>query len=459
MNAAGPSSHTSAAHARAHPRRRGTILIIVLWIATGLVSTALLFGQSMMLEYRAADNSVAGLEAAQAIEGARRYVGYLLANAEEPGRMLDIEAYESEAVPVGDATFWLLGRGTDDSTHGQLTFGLVDEASKLNLNIATREMLEALPTMTPELAAAIIDWRDTDSELTQDGAESQDYLLRDPTYNCKDSNFETVEELRLLMGAEWDILYGEDTNCNGVLDPNEDDDNESLPLDDRDGQLDPGVLEYLTVWSREPNTRDDGSQRINVTNDQQQQLGQLLQETFGETRAGEIQQAVGGNLENLNSLLEFYIRSRMTPDEFAQVADALSVTDDAYTSGLVNVNTAPAEVLACLPGIGEEYADSLVAYRQGKTDELDTVAWVAEVLEEEAAIQAGPYLTTRTYQFSADVAAVGRRGRGFRRVLFVFDASGDQPEVVYRRDRTRLGWPLGTDVREQLTSAQAQKGR
>ncbi|KPL10958.1 hypothetical protein AMJ85_05030 [candidate division BRC1 bacterium SM23_51] len=434
---------------------RATVLIIVLWIALGLVSIALHFGNSMMLEYRSADNSVAGLEAAQAIEGARRYIGFLLANppsGEEPGTLPDVETYVSEEVPIGDAVFWLLGRGSEDTTYNRLVFGLTDEASKLNLNTATREMLEALPGMTAELAAAIIDWRDADSELTPDGAESQNYLLRDPKYNCKDSSFETVEELRLVLGGEWNVLFGEDTNLNGVLDPNEDDADESLPQDNRDGRLDAGVLEYLTVWSREANTREDGSKRINIKNDQEQQLNQLLQETFGQQRANEILQAVGPGLANVNSVLAFYIRSRMTVEEFAQIADALSVSDDEYIKGLINVNTAGAAVLACLPGIGEENASQLVAYRQGKTDELDTVAWVTNVLDEEAAIQAGPYVTTRTYQFAADVAAVGHEGRGFRRALFIFDTSGDKPVTVYRRDRTRLGWPLGAEVREQLAS-------
>ena len=49
-------------------------------------------------------------------------------------------------------------------------FGLVDEGSKLNLNTATAAMLEALPRMTPQLAAAIIDWRDTDSTVSDNGA-------------------------------------------------------------------------------------------------------------------------------------------------------------------------------------------------------------------------------------------------------------------------------------------------
>lgn len=442
-------------------RRNGVVMVIVLWISFGLVATALYFGHSMMLEYRSADNATGGLQAAWAIEGAREYVGYVIANLEEPAQMPLLEDYEYEAVPVGEAMFWLIGRSEGKRVFDEgPTFGLMDEASKLNINVATQEMLEMLPEMTPELAAAIIDWRDEDSELTQDGAESQNYLMRDPRYNAKDGLFETIEELRLVMGADWSVLYGEDANLNGVLDDNENDGDESFPPDNSDGTLDAGLLEYLTTWSNEPNKQDDGSDRINIKGDQaSQEIQTLLQETLSEQRATEIMGAVGSNLSDINSVLEFFIRSQMTADEFGQIDNALTVTDGQYTTGLVNVNTAPAEVLACLPGIGVDFADDLVAYRQGKTETLNSVAWVAEVLDEENAIQAGPYITANTYQYLVDVAAIGRNGRGFRRVLFVIDMSEGAPTVVYRRDRSRLGWPLGQEVREQYLASGLQQGR
>src|ERR1043166_6895475 len=50
-----------------------------------------------------------------------------------------------------------------------------------------------------------------------------------------------------------DILYGEDANLNGLLDPNENDGPQTLPDDNRDGRLDHGIFEYLTVYSRQPN--------------------------------------------------------------------------------------------------------------------------------------------------------------------------------------------------------------
>ena len=82
---------------------------------------------------------------------------------------------------------------------------------------------------------------------------------------------------------------------------------------------------------------------------------------------------------------------------------------------------------------------------------------MTEVLDDTSAIEAGPYLTTGTYQFAADVAAVGHLGRGFRRTLYIFDISGGAPTVVYSRDMTRLGWPLGGEIREQYISMAEQR--
>src|SRR5258708_3587614 len=91
-------------------RPNGSVLIIVLWVAFGIVSIALYFAQSMIFELRASDTRVAELEADQAIEGAARYVTYLLSNLQDPGMFPDLQTYEREAVPVGTATFWFIGR-------------------------------------------------------------------------------------------------------------------------------------------------------------------------------------------------------------------------------------------------------------------------------------------------------------------------------------------------------------
>src|SRR6266545_5759180 len=140
-------------------RQDGSVLISVMWIAFGLVSLALYFAHSMSLELRAADNRVAGMEAEEAIAGAARYVSNVLANLQQPGALPDTNTYRFAAVPVGEATFCLIGRRDEQDAPTTAHFGLVDEASKLNLNTATTNMLLALPRMTPDLAANIISWR------------------------------------------------------------------------------------------------------------------------------------------------------------------------------------------------------------------------------------------------------------------------------------------------------------
>src|SRR5271170_4908298 len=91
-------------------RKRASVLIIVLWIAIGLVSISLYFANSMTYELRASDNRVSGLAADQAIEGAARYVGYVLSNYATNGAVPATNLFASAGVPIGDAKFWLIGR-------------------------------------------------------------------------------------------------------------------------------------------------------------------------------------------------------------------------------------------------------------------------------------------------------------------------------------------------------------
>jgi len=417
----------------------GSVLIIVMWVSFGLVSLALYFAQAMSLEMRAADNRAAALEAEQAIAGAARYVTNILARLPEPGQIPELNTYRAEAVLVGDATFWFIGRSDRTTAVDMPAFGLVDEASKLNLNTATLAMLEALPRMTPELAAAIIDWRDGDDEVTDGGAEATTYMRLNPAYQCKNTNFESVAELRLVAGAYLEILFGEDANLNGVLDSNENDGDVSTPSDNRDGTIEPGLFEYLTVHTRQPTTG------TNVSNPQQ--LASLLTDRFGAQRANQVLASIG---PGAGSVLEFYVRSGLTREEFIQIESSLVGTNGV---GLVNVNTASEAVLRCIPGIGTTNAASLVGYRQSNADKLNTLAWLTEVISRADALAAAPWVTGRTYQFSADIAAVGRHGRGYRRVKMIIDTSEGSFTFRERRDLTQFGWALGRQVRETLLLA------
>lgn len=418
--------------------RRGSVLIIVLWIAFGLVAMALFFANSMSSELRASDNRVEMLAADQAIEGAARYVTKILAEQGTNGLVPYLNDYASEAVAVGDAHFWLIGRNDGQTSLSDVSYGLVDEGSKLNINNTnvTLEMLELLPRMTTELAAAIIDWRDADEDLTSGGAEADAYARLRPPYYCKNAPFDTLGELKLVNGATMEILLGDDLNRNGVLDVNE-------SSESRSGVSAPGIMEYLTVSSSEPNTRADGSTRVNVNN--RNELISLVSEAIGAAAANRIRALPQGQY---GSILEFYRASGLTATEFASIETEITTTTGATIPGRVNVNTASAAVLTCIPGIGEDKAAELVNYRLSNSDAVDTVAWVTQILSTEQIREAGPFLTGQSYQFTADVAAIGKFGRGYRRTRFVFDTTEGTPKIIFRQSLGHLGWALGKETRQ-----------
>ncbi len=449
---------------RVCPRRRpldrrsesGSVLIIVIWVCLGLVALTVYFANSMSSELRAADNRVVEIAARQAALGGTRYASFILSQFGIKGAVPYRDDYRSDNVPVGDASFWLLGRDPDQRPTDEPVFGLVDEASKLNLNTASRGMLEALPGMTPELVDGIISWR----AKSQAGLGDTTYGRLDPPRTNKGGPFESVDELRLVYGATLDILLGEDTNRNGALDENENDGEQLAPRDNLDGVIDPGILEYVTVYSREPNTRDDGSKRVNIATQQtRQQLNRVLQEKLDSSRAAQIMTRLNalGNQE-LRSVAEFMVVSGMPPEDFALIRGDITASNGSTVPGLINVNTAGEMVLSCIPGIGPENASALIAYRVANPDAVrGSFAWLTQVLNRGSITRAGPYITDRSYQFTADVVAVGHSGRGYCRTKTVFDMSKGTPRIVYHQDLTAYGWALGLQVRQLLREAKENR--
>jgi type II secretory pathway component PulK len=441
---------------------RASVLVVVLWITAGLTALVLYFAASMGLELRASANRAADLAAGQAIEGAARYVGWALAQFATNGMMTTNSQFVCQALPIGESQVWILGRNPASAESGlnQLVFNLQDESGRLNLNRANSNALSMLPGMTTELAAAIVDWRSTNGTL-QLGYSSLGY-------EAKRSPFETVDELRWVQGITLDHLFGDDRNQNGILDPDE----RSLT-----GSLysTPGLLDTTTVFSREPNFHADGTLLTNVNI--RAQIQGLLDSSFGTGRSREILTRLGftqgggpgggggggaaAATPNFPSLLRFYLTSGLSQDDFERIAPELCVTTNTYSYGRVNLNTANATVLTALfvgAGLAQEAAEgaasTLVQYREQNTTSLNSIAWMVAALGRDhqavTTLAGRDLLTTRSFQYGADLVAVGPLGRGYRRVKFIFDISDGVPKILYRQDLSRLGWALGDRVREQI---------
>lgn len=447
-------------HARP-PRVRaagGSVLIVVLIICLGLVSLVLVFSHAMLMAYRGADNELAGRQADLAIEGAARYAMALMSNVANPGDFPDPTTYQSQAVPVGDAHFWFIGQPSPSDPTDRPVFRLADEAGKLSLNRASFTMLENLPGMTDDLATAITTWRSTAG--TVGGVTSLS------TAPVKQGPFESVAELALVNGGtDLSLLYGLDANLNHVIDPEEGSANAASLSAAGIGTPTLGLFEYCTAFTREPNTASDGTKKVNVTNLASPALPALLSKVLGAGASRQIMARLRVPGLRVNNVLDFYYKAHLTAAQLDQLTPYLTISNGTYQVGMINVNTANPTVLSCVPGITYDLATQIVAQRQqlqgtgtpaGTASSSSTptgwtnLAAVGTILGQSAASQAGRYLTTRSYQWCADVAAVGRYGRGYRRVQMILDNSTGTPQIVYRRDLSNLGWALGPDERTAL---------
>lgn len=279
--------------------RRGTILVVVLVVVVLLTLAAAHYASWMTTELEAAAMTTADVQARMLADSGAEYVAALLANQGEPGSdnylhnpelFLGINVQESDF----DRTrgrFTIIAPLEQDDTATRVRYGLIDESAKLNLNLLdqldlddeeSRTLLLGLPYMTEEIADAIRDWIDSDDTSREYGVESEYYESLTPAYAAKNGPLETIDELLLVKDVTPELLYGEDANRNGLLDPNEDDGDASPPYDNADGVLQLGWISFLTVYSREVNIRSDGTAKIDLNNGILTDLYDQLEEEFGE---------------------------------------------------------------------------------------------------------------------------------------------------------------------------------
>lgn len=402
--------------------RNGIALLIVLWTLLGLTAIAVAYAFGQAAYYREVEGRRATAQARLAAETLLDVVETVLASTEPSARAAPPERFR-DAIVVGDSTVWLIGRSGDGALAAAPTFGWTDEAAKLSLNAPAEELWARLPGMNAELAAAIAAWR----RPAADGAAAVG----------KGSPFETVEELLLVPGFDAGLLYGADRNRNGVADSAETDAAAGAPL---------GLADDLTTRTAEPAATAAGAALVNV-NGPRLLLQAYLSGLLGEARGNELAERIAAGGRNYRSVLEAAKRAGFTREEFAKTAAGLTHDTAPFRVGVVNVNTAPAAVLACVPGIGPTIADRLAAQRASAAEPEPTLAGALDLLDETSCAAAGPWLTAQTHQVSADAAAVGPNGRGYARIRVVFDFFDGTPRRVYRRELSHLGDAIGSSAR------------
>ena len=283
--------------------RAGSTLLVVLVVVVVLSLGAYTFSELMLVEMEATNIYGRSLQSRElALSGIELDAAYVGDRSEidgwnsyhNPSQFQNINLVPGE-VPRVSGYFSVVAPVVTDAQSKTIRFGLSNESGKLNLNILATEEEEVegdavnrlmyIPNMTEEIASAILDWIDEDEDPRPYGVESDYYSTLESPYYAKNAPLESLDELLLVRDVTPEMLYGEDTNRNGILDPNENDGDATLPLDNADGVLDVGWFAYLTVHSREINIRPDGSEKVNVNQTMLTELYDQLETELGPDEA------------------------------------------------------------------------------------------------------------------------------------------------------------------------------
>ncbi|MGC8666732.1 MAG: helix-hairpin-helix domain-containing protein [Chthonomonadales bacterium] len=344
-------------------KHAGQAFVPVLMVVLILTALAVALTAAARTEVQAALNQAHDTEAFFIAHGAVVFTAGQLEEATGGGAAVP----QLTAPPDTDANGWTqLG-------DGWFKVDIIDTASRLNINTASAASLAKLPQLQndPNIAAAIVDWRDPDDQPTigQDmvGAESDYYQSLNPPYSAKNAPFDTIDELLLVRGITPDLLYGPSPAQAQAL---------SSPASSRatrqtqqpgmalgtTGSATPPLAELVTTYSRELNVASDGSQRVNIKTASANELQTRLGITARLAQA--LVQARGTNGANINSIADLLNVPGFTRTIMQQIGDKITVTNSQYRDGVININTAPAEVLATIPGVDDTIYNAVIQWRQ-----------------------------------------------------------------------------------------------
>jgi DNA uptake protein ComE-like DNA-binding protein len=356
----------------------------------------------------------------------------------------------------------------------------IDSSGKL-----LHDALMKLPNMTEDVADSIVDWIDSDTDPRPSGAENDYYSGLSPGYRCKNGPLDSVDELLLIKGVTKELLFGADTNRNGMQDPDE---------MASDGAFDRGWSAFLTVYSHEQNRDATGQAYVYVNGPIQDVYDRLSPETgddlakfliiyrqYGASTSNTGRGTVAGSLSSytpdtskkgstkINSLFDLVnvqvaipgqtqgaptviyasplndpaTQKDLMPKLFAKA----SLVEETEIPGRVNVNTAPREVLMALPSLNEGDVQNILSLRpkasstDAPSDVYQTPTWLLTEANIPLATlrQLDKYVTTRTQVYR--VQSVGYfDGKGpAARVEAVIDANGGRPRILAWRDLSELG--------------------
>ncbi len=483
-----------------------TVLVVIM--LSSMIAVSLLY--SLRADVAA---QTAGIEQEQGWAVAMSGIARAMAVAQQPGedgmptwQDNPADLQNQFVVKDGDDQWYFTVYSASESLGAELRFGLTDEAGKFSVYHTDPQWLAQLPHLNAQLVQALLqgvpatnslggadsygggdgalDTGPLDAALSGTGASDSAPLdngaipagpqgapsestnssapSTSPTLATSSATGDEAVSLDALFanaGLSPLLLYGEDVNFNLRLDPNEDDGDASWPPDDANGQLDLGLQQYLTLVSYDPNVDSSGHPRVNI-NDPKADLSQCGLPRAALRYIAALRQA-GRQLASVADLLDaegdftnsagrkVHLASGINTDNLVALLDHCTTTNQSRLEGLINIDTAPAAVLAAIPVLGQSLADNIVLERMGlNAEESRTPAWLCQrgLLNAEQFKQLAPFITTRSWQFSFHCVAYAVPSGRYRVLAAVIDVAAHPPRILALRDLTRFGFPVPLGV-------------
>ncbi|MBS3734628.1 MAG: general secretion pathway protein GspK [Phycisphaerae bacterium] len=364
-------------------RRRGIVLIIVLWAVAILAVICLaLGGTAQYRQTHARRGREAAVERAGLLAAGDRAKRLILDDTPDADTLADAWS----GTDAARFTLELNGRSVRlVADEAAARWGLTDEAARLNANTADAETLAALPEMTRAVAEAFVALRDAGAG----GADALSAPVPGPT-----GPLATPDEVLGVLDAAFERSgLGGAPEAPGEM------------VSDAARAVEP----YLTVFTRQRNVTADGAPRVNLNMAGRDELADRLGDVLDDAQLDAI--VAWRDAAPFAGIGGLLLRERTVPDgqggeqivrvgraAFTAIADRLTVTDEAILVGRVNVNTAPTAVLAALPALSEANAAALVDAR-ADIETPGNIAWTLSVLDDGTFAGVCERLTTRTAQF------------------------------------------------------------
>jgi general secretion pathway protein K len=198
---------------------KGIALFMVLWVLILLSAIAAEFCFAMRTEVNMVRNFKEQTEAYYiALAGLNRGVMELVRNVTSPEKKkLLADKTEEKAETSETSNRWRMNTTIPPVpfAQGRFQVHIGNEAGKINLNTSDEFQLKMMLSgfdldekTTSIIVDSIMDWRDENDLHRMNGAENDYYQSLPDPYECKNGDFDAVEELLMVRGMTPEIFYG-----------------------------------------------------------------------------------------------------------------------------------------------------------------------------------------------------------------------------------------------------------